>query len=365
MNTAKRTYLRELCTVLAVLALPLLLSSAAWAEQQWAVGLMSDMTGSLAPNGEDCRNGYRIAIESFGPQDRVRFLFADSRGDGKTAVSEFQRLQEQGIIALITNRSQVGMAINPLSSRSAIPLIGIVGHNDFVRNNPYALRMFPGVQVEAQALAEKATSLGLRKVAVITLEDEWLSSLTQEFNIALKQRGGQVLLNASVLPSELDFGALIGKIKDADAVFMNLGIAQSGPFLRRLRELGVKSQVLSNFWGAKKEVLDETGPEAAEGLIFFETDLRQPKFIAEHRRLFGHDRASVVTYSCYAGLRLLLNTVSSANTSVSKASLQQLLTGANAVVLLDETIPIVNREAIYGLRCRQIARGDLTACDSQ
>jgi len=80
--------------------------------------------------------------------------------------------------------------------------------------------------------------------------------------------------------------------------------------IRKIRELGLKQPIFSNFWSGKREAIETAGKANAEGIIFMESDLRQPKFLAVLQDLFGEPRASAVTFSCYSALGTALYALS-------------------------------------------------------
>jgi len=87
----------------------------------------------------------------------------------KTAVSEFNRLVNvEKALAVITTRSQIALTLNPLSAARKIPLLATAGAEAFISGNPYAFRFFPTTELESRALAQKARSMGLKKMAFIT-----------------------------------------------------------------------------------------------------------------------------------------------------------------------------------------------------
>lgn len=151
--------------------------------------------------GSDCRKGYEAAIASNSSSIHPEVLFGDNEGIAKVGLSEFRRLvNARGAAIVITSRSPVGMAINPISKASKIPLIGIVGHPKFSAENPYSMRVFPSAQTEGHLLAEAALRQGLKKVVSVTLQDDYFVALTNSFETKFTEGGGEVTCKESVLP---------------------------------------------------------------------------------------------------------------------------------------------------------------------
>src|SRR5438876_1107972 len=58
------------------------------------VGLLADLTGSGAPNGRSCREGYEVARVA--APAKVSFLYGDHKGEAKTGLAEFARMTGAG-----------------------------------------------------------------------------------------------------------------------------------------------------------------------------------------------------------------------------------------------------------------------------
>ncbi len=335
-------------------------------ESALVLGLLMELSGDFAPNGDDCRHGYEVAQanylhDGYAGKHRLRLVFADSRGDGRTAMSEFRRLLDgERAVAVISNRSAVVMALNPLSRREGVALLGIAGHSDFVRQNPNAVRFFPSASQETDALVSLAISEGARRFAMITAQDEWNVSLSTEFSRHVLAKGGRVVFDQQVSPSEADFYSLIARLKqkDPDIIYVNLGISQTGEVMRRIREQGMRQQIMSTFWAGKREAISLAGKSAAEGVIFVEPNLQREKFLASLQSLYGNQHASAVTYSCYAAAAAAIQAIAQLpDGEVTKTALNAALAQTNEVSLLDEQLLMRGREASFQLEYKTVHEG--------
>ena len=229
--------------------------------QEITVGLMAELSGSSASNGEDCRRGYEVASSllahnGLAGQHRVRIVYGDHQGDAKTGVSEFNRLvNAERAWAVATNRSQIGMALNPLSARRHIPLLGTVVHNQFLSDSSYAWRFFPSAEAEASALARKALQMGLRRAAILTLQDEWTLALANSFRENFIKGGGETVYFETLTPSDYDLASVISRVGAAapDSILTSFTVNDSGLVIRKLREQGLHQQIFANVWATKKD----------------------------------------------------------------------------------------------------------------
>jgi ABC-type branched-subunit amino acid transport system substrate-binding protein len=80
------------------------------------VGALLTLSGSFATAGEDCRRGIEAALAVSGARSSLDVIYADSKNEQTTAISEFRKLvQADKVLAVYTHRSTIGMALNPVS----------------------------------------------------------------------------------------------------------------------------------------------------------------------------------------------------------------------------------------------------------
>lgn len=329
------------------------------------LGIMAELSGTNATNGESCRHGFEVAKEFLAPNSKIgthelSFIFGDNQGDAKTGVNEFQRLVDyEHVAAVISTRSQVVMAMNPISKSKQIPLLATVGHKDFTASNPFAWRFYPSVNRDAEALASLAIKLQKKRIATLTLQDEWTVSLSGLFEDEIKKLGGSVVFSEIVAPDARDFTSLSSRIRalKPDAVFVNLAIAQSGLAIKKLREQGVRAQLFGNLWAADSGVIANAGKENIEGLIFPSFDYNKPRYLAMLKSRFKETPMLSVSYVCYSATLSLLSAISSISDAVTPATVQASLEGLRSLKTLDDDILLQNREMQFEVTFKTIRSG--------
>lgn len=335
-----------------------LFSSAAAEPQTIRFGVLAELSGSNAANGEDCVRGVEIAKKgrpspdenpwhlSVGPY-RVEVLVGDHAGDAKTGVSEFKKLVDvNNVFAVIATRSQVAMPLNPLSAKAQVPLLGSVGHPDFVSANPYAFRFYPTVKVEGPFLSDLLLGHGIKRAAIISAEDEWTLALEREFTARFLSRGGTLNNALTVSLDVMDLSSVVSKLKagEPEAIFINLTLAQAGIVIKKLREQGYRGRLISNFWGANPDTVAKAGAQNIEDMWFSEVNLTRPRFREEFARLSQTRPPTTVAYVCYAAFSALLRTLESTSPITDKRQFIEALNELRMVRLMDEEVPLVNRE---------------------
>ncbi len=120
--------LKKSIVVVSIVVTQLILNSLVRAEDVIKIGAMADVTGPSARIGNDCQRGYELAFKTYASEGKVgphyvKIIYGDNQNDVKTGLSEFKRIVEyEGASAIITTRSHISMAINPLSLQKKVPI---------------------------------------------------------------------------------------------------------------------------------------------------------------------------------------------------------------------------------------------------
>ena len=237
------------------------------------VGAILTLSGNFASAGDDSRRGIEAALSLEGNRNYLDVQYEDSRNEPSAAITAFRKLvNADNVMAVYTHRSSIGMALNPISLSSQIPLLGAVGHQDFASNNLFAIQAWPRAHDEGEFVAEEFKRRNLSRVAVLYSEDEWTSSVTEGFRSKLKELGITLVFDLSVPPAEQDLRTQLLKLKaqNPDAVYFNFLLPQIAPAVKQSREMKLPGIFFSNFYLAKKEVIDAVGKAALDGVRYIE-----------------------------------------------------------------------------------------------
>lgn len=343
-----------------ILLLLCIVSATAYADDQpRKIGLLAELTGQFARNGRDCRIGYQIAYDEAGAGKNVLPVYGDTQGVASAGVVEAQRIinQEKALV-VITPRSPVGMAVNPISLESRVPLFGILGHPGFVANNKYAFRVYPSASQEGRALAEKAIQLGKRRAFSLTAEDEYLLSISEAFRSRYTELGGQVAAAETVLAGEQDFSAAMAKVErsPAECVLINLGPGQYASAYKKMAERHLSRQIFANFMAGLPDVMKAAGA-AADGTIFVEMNVDKPDFQSKFSARTQGERSGPIGYACYIALAAVLDVIRSHPEAGDRDSLYAALLDEKKVQLPDGEVEFKDREAVVDLQLEMIKEG--------
>ncbi len=347
-------------TALLALAMPCLVQA-----KDAKIAVIIELTGPSAAIAQDCPRGFEVALQAHTNSGKigsvgVKLIYGDTKGDPGTAITELRRLAEDpDLLAAFTFFSKTAMPMNPISKELKLPLLATSGHLDFVRLNPYAFRFWPAVGLEAQALARQAVKSGLKRMALLTLQEEWPVSLSKEFTRVFENLGGSVVYEESISGAENDFASFVTSLraKKPDAILVNLSIGQIGAALRRIRELGLRQPIYSNYRLQYKENIEVAGTAALEGALYFETDVQQPKFLALLKQQSPPCGSPAVCFMCYSAMRTFLNAIEKNQTMLSRETIFKTMSQSQSVDLIDGELRFNGREAEYKLAPRVFRAG--------
>lgn len=352
--------MKKLLFFLPYLFLPML----CFAAPPVKVGVLTELSGPYAAVGSDCISGFDIALTALradktSGSSRLELIYEDTKSDPTSAVSAFHRLSsDPEILAYFTTFTKIALPLNPLSKELQVVLLATSGHPALLKNNPYAFRFFPSAKAEGLALAAQAVTLGKKRAALLTLQEEWNEALAAEFKERFTEHAA-VVYEASVPPAENDFAGYIVPLRASrpDLLFVNLTFGQIGVAVKKIRNLGLEQQIFSNYRMQYKETYASAGPEALEGAVFFETNVEaHPRFL-ELLAKKAPNAAASVSFVCYTALASLIQVLNQHPLVQRRDELYQALLGTADVALLDDKIKIAGREAQYQLVPRVIKQG--------
>ena len=324
------------------------------------LGVLLPLSGQFAELGEECRWGVeaaRVALAEREAPTKIRFEYEDSQSDAKAALSGFRQLLEtKRALAILLIRSPVGLAVNPLAKQAGVAVLGAAGHPQFVEGNSTSYQFWSQTEVEGDVLAHGIIGQGGKHVAMLTADDDWLSSLSEQTRRHVQALGGSMVLDETIRPSDLDFSAWLtkAKIRNADTVFLNLTVPQIGVAVKKLRELGLRVAVYSNFWASFPDVMNTAGEPGMEGVFFPEMQFVDPEFRKVVAQQFPGAAPTAATYGCYTAAAAAVAVLGRADNSSTRGSIADALSRMTSVPLLDKTLPMKDRRGQYAVRLKRI-----------
>jgi branched-chain amino acid transport system substrate-binding protein len=288
------------------------------------IGAIVSRTGAAASYGEQVARGYDLAVEEINAAGGVRgrqlqLLYRDDSTNPEVGVSALRDLVERERVPVVLGAvsSSVTLRLAPYCERRRVVLISPSASTPQLTDaGEYVFRTYPSDVLEGASMAEFARDLGLDRVAILAVDNDYGASLADVFAERFRASGGSVV--AVLTFPEGSAEAL------KDAVSALTGLAPRGLYvpayaadfsmaLNLLRESNAHPIVLGTS-SVTAESIRLAGP-AAENVVFplpsFDADADDPgirAFAAAFRARYGIE-PDVYAAHAYDSVRVLATAV--------------------------------------------------------
>ncbi len=269
------------------------------------IGVILELTGPLAPQGERSKRGMDLALAEINSERRIlgrrtTLIVEDTKTDPKEGVAAFRKIVEIHKVPIVTGAigSSIVMACAPIANEKKVVLFSAGATSPLIRNaGDYVFRNRLSGDVEVRAMADFAVNkLKIEKVAVIYVNTDYGAGNKDVFEKALAEHGGQTLLSEGFNQGESDFRSNIAKIKavNPEAVYIIAHSIETAHFLKQAVELGLNTRFLSTI-GVKSPDLWRIAGDAGNGVIYtvqkFDPNAseRSKAFTKKYREKYGEE----------------------------------------------------------------------------
>ncbi len=241
------------------------------------VGAIVSRSGAASSSGEQVARGFELAASELNATGGVggrtlELLYRDDSTNPEIGLAAVRRLVEHDHVTTVLGAvtSTVTLRLAPYCERNRVVLISpSASASQLTGAGEYIFRTVPSDVLEGASMADFARDLGLDRVAVLAVENDYGESLADVFAERLSASGGSVV--ATLTFPEGNEAAL------ADAVAALTGLAPRGLYiaayagdlataLRLLGGTGIRPIVLGT--SAAASDLIRTAGSAAENLVF-------------------------------------------------------------------------------------------------
>lgn len=254
------------------------------------VGAILPLSGDLAIIGDAMRQGMDLGLNDF---DNVEITYEDDQTmDANAAINALNKLVDADQVDMVFNSAvNTVKALKPKleESQTAGMVVWdsnqtIAGISDYVYGFGYSTELAGGA-----IAAHGHDRLGVSRVAVVSMHDEWSEIITGAFIEKFEGLGGQVVLHEKIDFGTADFRTIIAKAKqqEADSIFFPLFPEEITLLVRQIREMGFEGQLLSAD-GFIDENIADLG-ELAEGIFSTQPWVTDPELLAKYRTAHGQE----------------------------------------------------------------------------
>lgn len=287
--------------VIVVAAIVVFITQTKKEPEEIRIGAILPLTGAAAQFGEWKKRGIDIAVEEINKSggikgQHIQVIYEDSQGDPKTGLSALQKLMTVSKAKIIfSDLTGVTLSILPVTQKNILVITGAT-HPDITSGKYLALRnnITPGQ--EASEMAKFARErLGLKKIALLYLNDEGVKIYSQVFKETFEKLGGNTF-SEIYNTGDTDFKSQLSKIKhwNPEGLYI-VGWKEIGAIIRQVKELRIDAQILGATTFESPMMLS-LAQGAAEGAIFTVPKVGGPHqtdkaklFSEKYKKLFGTD----------------------------------------------------------------------------
>jgi branched-chain amino acid transport system substrate-binding protein len=242
------------------------------------IGAVISRTGGTGPYGQMVAKGLDLALEEINAEggslgQPVQLIYRDDESRPETGVAVVEDLIKNEGVRLIIGAvsSSVTLSIAEkcqessvvlLSPSASAPKLSLLGD--------YIFRNYPSDIIEGTAMADFARELGVRKVVVFALNDEFGEGLTEVFRRQFASKSRKIVetfhFNAGATAE--DFAPMIEQVKEIkpQGIYVIAYVNEMATLLQQIKEAGVEALVMGS--GAVTDDLPRMAGDAAEHLVF-------------------------------------------------------------------------------------------------
>ncbi|WP_199102633.1 ABC transporter substrate-binding protein [Aquitalea sp. ASV11] len=341
-----------------------------------AIGYQAPLTGEYAQYGNQFRNAANLALDEYNQTHKaapVVIKFADSKGDALEGVSIAHKFSDDNsIVGVIGDfSSTVSIAAGKVYAETHLAQLSqTASHPDFVKISPWQFRNIITEAFEGPYNARWISQNNIRKVAVISIQNDWGQTASKNFAKSFKDAGGEVTALESFNPGTRDFRAILTKVARThpDAIYLALMYEDGAALLQQKQQLGFNVPVYGSSSMYEKKLIQLAGP-AAEGVKIsttFTASSKEPNvqaFVKAYQARY-HVEPSMFAGQAYDATRIMLNAIAKAGgEKASREAVRNALAATKDFpgVTGNTTFDPVTREPSKNLSRLQIRNGDFTS----
>jgi len=272
----KKIWLGVAVAVVVVVVVLAIVFSRHGTDSALKIGATLPLSGDAAVWGKNTKEGIDLAVEEINAKGgvlgrKLEIVYEDTRALPKDGVSAYHKLVSiDKVNAIIDDSvSSVTLAMAPLAKRDQVVILA-TGATAPKISEAGVFRIWNSDSYEGEVIANYAFGkLGLRRVAILYINNDYGKGLESVFKELFTAHGGQIAASEGFGQSSTDIRAQLSKIKSAnpDGLYL-VGYPKEIPIaLRQSKELGLTAKLLGTVAMHDPQLIQTAGA-AAEGLVF-------------------------------------------------------------------------------------------------
>ncbi|SAL76880.1 branched-chain amino acid ABC transporter substrate-binding protein [Caballeronia telluris] len=252
-----RPSLKPLAVMLACAGALTVLPLAASAEDLAVkIGFAAPLTGANAGYGKDLQNGVQLALDEAnaknikigGKTAKFEIAAEDDQADPRVGVQAAQKLVDDGVAVVVGHfNSGTTLPASRVYENAGIPVIDPAATNPTITTQGFA-NVFTVISSDAQNAGNAGlyavTTTKAKRIAIIDDRTAFGQGEADEFEKAVKSKGGTIVAREFSDNQTVDFSAQLTRIKatNADLIFFGGLDRQAAAVVKRMKQLGMNAQ---------------------------------------------------------------------------------------------------------------------------
>ena len=302
------------------------------------IGLITPLSGDVKTFGESVRNSFLIAVEEANARGgvagmKVTYVIQDDKNDATEAAN---------VANLLVNQQRVKAIVGSVTSKASIPVSDIIQSAKIPAISPTATNpkvtvadgkrkdyMFRACFIDpfqgtVMAKFSRETLKGKSAAVLFDASNDYSKGIAEVFRDAFRKLGGKVAAFESYGKDDVDFSALLTKVKasNADVLFLPDYYNKVGLIAKQVQEKGLKVRLVGPDGWDSPDLVKIAGT-AIEGGYFsnhYSPDDRRPEVVAwvkKYREKHGQVPDALGTLA-YDATNLLLEAIRKAGSDDPK-----------------------------------------------
>ena len=241
------------------------------------VGFNVPLTGFAAADGNSALIGAQLAVEQVNSGGGVNgnmlelVIYDDQASPKESAPLAVKLTTQDNVVAGISGSySGATRAAATIYQENSTPYISAYAvHPDITRAGDYVFRTSFVGEVQGRAGAKLiGEMMGLKRVAMITLNNDFGNSLANGFKEKAADFGIEIINEYEYSIKDREFGSIVTKVKndDPDAIYASGYFFTAGPLVRQIRAAGVSVPIIGQEGYDSQKFIEIAGPDS-EGVI--------------------------------------------------------------------------------------------------
>lgn len=309
------------------------------------IGGLGPLTGPLAIYGVTATNGSKLAFEEINKNGgilgkQVEFVLFDEKGDSTEAVTAYNRLVDEGVVALVGDiTSKPSLAVAEIAAQDNMPMITPTGTQfNITEAGPNVFRVCFTDPYQGVILANLAkNNLKANTVAImVNNSSDYSDGVAEAFIKEAERLGLKIVAKEGYAEGDKDFRAQLTKVAatNPDVLLVPDYYEQVALITTQAREVGVKSTFIGpDGWDGVAKALDSSAYGAVENSYFTnhysveDTNEKVQNFLKAYREKYK-DEPSAFSALSYDAAYLMKDAIEKAG-STDKDAIVKAMKGSD------------------------------------